>query len=256
MDEFTPRVGHNSQPAEPVDLDLILDPDVLADQFSQDQRARVKLRDELLARAKRFFERFETIETAEVSAEATSFAKDMKDLSSEIERERDKAGRVFLNATRAVNKFFKADFKDVLDDAVRKVEARISAYTRVTLERERAAAVAAAARLKEEAEAAAKAAEASMQPAHLDAALATSEAADAAHRRATGSASDLARTRGSTGRGVAAVSEPWVFEVVDFALVPDRLKVLNTADTRAEINAGARDIPGLRIYRDVVARVR
>ena len=47
----------------------------------------------------------------------------------------------------------------------------------------------------------------------------------------------------------------WTFEVTDFAKVPDKYKMINQVEVMADIRAGERDIPGIKIYQKEILSV-
>lgn len=58
-----------------------------------------------------------------------------------------------------------------------------------------------------------------------------------------------ARAKGVLG-STTTLGEKWTFELVDFAAVPNDLKILDEKAVRARIAQGAREIPGLRIWNE------
>lgn len=97
-------------------------------------------------------------------------------------------------------------------------------------------------------------------------ALLRSKVAEAATRRelANAQALDAARLASETGNGsigealaqivdrpeLAGVSfrEDWTFDVIEFDSIPRRFMTIDEDEILSEIKAGAREIPGLRIY--------
>ena len=61
-------------------------------------------------------------------------------------------------------------------------------------------------------------------------------------------------TRSLSG-ATAGVTMRWVFEVVDSDLVPRRFMAVNDLAVRDAIGAGAREIPGLRIFEKASLRI-
>lgn len=59
-----------------------------------------------------------------------------------------------------------------------------------------------------------------------------------------------------TTTGAVRTKENWKFELVDLALVPNNLKLLDEAAVRKQIAAGVREIRGLRIYAEMKSVVR
>ena len=62
----------------------------------------------------------------------------------------------------------------------------------------------------------------------------------------------------STELGSTAMRDNWTFEVIDFALLPDEYKMVNTSalNAFAKSTKGTRPVPGIRIYNDPVVVVR
>jgi len=85
--------------------------------------------------------------------------------------------------------------------------------------------------------------------------LARLEAADVA---AVVSLTEVApATRPSTvtgGTGRATDAKVWCFEITDEASVPPAYKVIDDSKIRRAIGAGVREIPGVRIFEDIVIR--
>lgn len=59
-----------------------------------------------------------------------------------------------------------------------------------------------------------------------------------------------------TSSGSVSTKTVWKFELIDLALVPNDLKLLNEPEVRKRIAEGAREIKGLRIYPDERVTVR
>lgn len=55
--------------------------------------------------------------------------------------------------------------------------------------------------------------------------------------------------------GNAQVKKLWTFEVTDFSKVPDKYKEINRVEVNADIRAGERDIPGIKIYQKPILSV-
>jgi hypothetical protein len=59
-----------------------------------------------------------------------------------------------------------------------------------------------------------------------------------------------------TASGSASLRTTWSFVVTDFSLVPDKYKEINRPAINAEIRAGIREIPGVRIYEESKVQIR
>lgn len=59
-----------------------------------------------------------------------------------------------------------------------------------------------------------------------------------------------------TASGSASLRTTWSFVVTDFSLVPDKYKEINRPAINAEIRAGIREIPGIRIYEESKIQIR
>jgi len=65
----------------------------------------------------------------------------------------------------------------------------------------------------------------------------------------------VAPTRYQTDVGILGTAITWRWELVDFALLPDRFKVENATLIGKVVRAGEREIPGVRIYSEETIRV-
>jgi hypothetical protein len=61
-------------------------------------------------------------------------------------------------------------------------------------------------------------------------------------------AEEIQIARPNANIGSSSVSMVWTYEVEDFSKVPDEYKSLEAPRVNAQIRAGAREIPGLKIY--------
>lgn len=62
--------------------------------------------------------------------------------------------------------------------------------------------------------------------------------------------------RVSTEMGTSGVAKVWKFEVIDFALLPDRFKMENATLIGKVVRAGEREIPGVKIWSEDTLRVK
>jgi hypothetical protein len=85
--------------------------------------------------------------------------------------------------------------------------------------------------------------------------LAKLEAADVAPVAALAEVAPATRpSTVSGGIGRATDAKAWFFEITDEASVPPAYKVVDDSKIRKAIGAGVRDIPGVRIFEDIVIR--
>lgn len=59
-----------------------------------------------------------------------------------------------------------------------------------------------------------------------------------------------------TSAGSASQKTTWTFEVKDFAALPDKFKQVDRVAINAEVKAGIRQIPGVRIYQEQKTQIR
>ncbi len=266
--ETTAGIGHNSGAAPhlpmpaPVDLAQLLDPAVLRDQLGIDHSALISRRDELLAAAVRYHEKFPNgPSNDEESGKAGDFIVQIKKHAAAVEETRKKVKEPFLEAGRVIDAFLKHETSDKLADAAALINSKNTKYLIEKQNRERAEAQAAAARAAEEAQRLAEAAAAENNDQRaadiMDRAVEVAATADKAADRASGSAADLSRTRGAFG-SVASLRDNWVYEVEDLmALVnavaegrePIHYLMVNDSVVAASVRAknGVRKITGLKI---------
>ena len=252
--ETYPGPGHNIAGSD----FTVPDAAVLSARWARDHAA-------LLARCTQLFDAFDRFEAAhgsgikseEIAARATDFARLLAREAESAERLRKQLKVPLLAATRALDQLFKTDLSARLSAAAAKVEALIGAWQR--------AKVSAELKLREEAARAAReAADRIATEARRtdDAALIqrAREADDAAQRVETALDAEfltVGRTTGGSG-AVASLKPNWVYEVVDFALVPREWLMIDDRKVRAAIRGkdGLRDIPGLHIKDEPLTVVR
>ena len=59
-----------------------------------------------------------------------------------------------------------------------------------------------------------------------------------------------------TASGSASLRTTWTFKVTDFALLPDKFKQVDKVAINAEVKAGIREIPGVRIFEEQSTTIR
>ena len=59
-----------------------------------------------------------------------------------------------------------------------------------------------------------------------------------------------------TSSGSSSQRTTWAFEVEDFAALPDKFKQIDRVALNAEVKAGIRQIPGVRIYQEQSTQIR
>lgn len=246
-------IGHNSQVRT---IEEQLEPASLLEQIKA-QHVSYQVRcDALLAGVARFHVEFaHGIEDAEGQRRAADFVRQIKLAAKDSESARERAGTMFLRATKTVNAFFKVGLVEPLVEAARSIEDAMTAFA-VEQERQRRKAAVAARELAEaEAAQIAAAAERTMHPELLDQAIQAEAVAESARKAASASPSDLSRSRGDLG-GVASLRTHWTYRVLNVADIPPEYLMVDPVKVNAAIRLGLRDVPGLEIYNDVRAVVR
>lgn len=230
-------------------------PAEMASAFARAHARRLRRRDELLDDAGRFAAAHEggIGDTAALQRSADLAAR-LKREAREVEALRVRIKAPFLAAARAVDAFFKAGIGDRLDAAAAAIERLSTEFLRRRAEEAEAHAAEQRDRLEAEAARAADAARRTLHPEVIEHALALDQAAMAAQRLTEVSLAERTRTRGHGG-AVVSLRNHWTFEVADPAQVPREYLSVNEGAIRAAIRAGARDIPGVRIFNDARARV-
>lgn len=64
------------------------------------------------------------------------------------------------------------------------------------------------------------------------------------------------KTVAGTGGGTATAKRPWKFEIIDETIIPREYLMPNEKFIRAAVNAGKREIPGVRIYQDIELAIK
>jgi hypothetical protein len=246
--------GHNIE-------DVVLavpDAAALTALWARDHAALLARRDQLLEA----FARFEAthgdgIQSDEVAGRAADFARLLAREADKAEAVRKGLKAPLLAASRALDRFFKADLSDGLAAAAAKVEALLGIWQRakVTAERQLREAAARAAR-----EVADRLAAEAMRSGDAALTQQAQHADDAAQRAEIGLHAGLAAVARTAGEGgaVASLKSYWTYEVVDIAQVPRQWLMIDDRKVRAAIRGddALRDIPGLRIYDDPQTVVR
>ncbi len=240
----------------PFDLSLALDPDMLRADLGEQFDHKARRRDELLAGVSRFHDATaDGIDNAETQAKAGDFVRQIKQEAKQVEGLRTTAKAPVLDAGKVIDAFFKA-ITSPLDVAAAGIEKKMTTYARAEADRKRREAEEAA---KAAAEKAARAAEEAARKADAEALHAAvareQEALEAGAAAQTAKPADFSRTYGDLG-SVSSLTERWTFALENLARVPLQYLVLNDQAVRQAIRDGARDIPGLRIFRDDKVVVR
>lgn len=208
----------------------------------------LRRRDELLAALDRVPASVGNDETA---GKVADFIKQLTACTKAAETARVGAKEPHLEASRAVDGFFKR-VTEPLTAAKATIQQRLDFYLRekAAVEQRRRADEAA------EMEKLAKAAADRVQTdAQMNAAIAVEERAAEARQEAQAKPADMARTRGDFG-AVATLRSVWTFKITELAEVPRAYLMVNEAAIKAAVKAGARDIPGVSIYQEQSAMVR
>lgn len=254
-DTFEERhaLGSNFPPSP---MDPILVPAFLAESHG----ALIARRDDLAEAVRLFLTKFPTVETEDVAAAATENLAMLGKAMKMAEDQRKIAKDPFLEGCRAVDAWFAAT-TSVLSAAEKALNAPTKVYAqRIEIER-RAAAVERARVQAREAERAAEAArEAAEQEAlsadHLFAtAIAAAKAAEAAQAHADAKPAAHSQIVGIYGSN-SSLRQSWDVEITDAENVPDEFWVLDIAAIKRAVRAGARKIPGCRIFELNALRAR
>jgi len=208
---------------------------------------------------------------------ATTYTTQAKALASTIKKTKDEKKRPYLTVCQALDQFTKQVI-DRLDNLQAGINKKITPYLQKKeaerREKERLAAVEAAkiqAEMDAKAEAERTAAAEAARQSAIDAGLTKREAdAEAIAAAAMVEAAPVVvaqtteETKVLTETGSAKLDERWVFDVVNFKEIPDdiyesrRIEIIKamTPIVNAKIKAGMRNIPGLKIYKEVQIKTR
>jgi hypothetical protein len=232
-------IGHNQPPSvmEQIQAEL-----------SESQATIIRRRDDLLAGLDRAPESIGNDETAGKMAD---FIKQLTACTKAAESARVGAKEPHLEASRAVDGFFKK-ITDPLASAKTKIQQRLDFYLRekaAAEQRRRSEEAAEMERLAKDA------ADRAQTEAQVTAAIAVEERAGEMRQEAQAKPADMARTRGDFG-AVATLRSVWTFEVMDRSKIPADYLMVNEAAIKGAVKAGIREIPGVRIYQEQSAVVR
>ena len=209
-------------------------------------------RDELVNAITAFLKAHPVIDTEDLAASAAeNLAMTRRAIAMTKESHRD-AKDPYLIGGRAVDAWFRGVREDI-EQADANLRGPATAYAdRIAAER-RAVAVEEARKRQVEADAAiaaaqaAATAEAAAASSLADAAIAAAKVAEAAHALATGKVGAHSRTTGIYG-STSSLQERWVCEIEDDVQVPREHCVASQSSLDRAVAAGARIIPGCRIY--------
>lgn len=245
-----PGLGHNRPP-------LPTPKEVRAD-LDQAHAALVARRDEILAGAKRFGDRYPNgIPDETVLAKATDFVGQkgaVANYLAAVDAMHTTEKRPWLEGGRVVDAF-KNGLASPVEEARKTLRAAMLVFSNKREEQRRAAAEEAARRAAEAAALAEAEALASMDPDALERAAAAAEAAETAQAQMGASTADLTRSHGELGT-VSSVRKRWVFKEEDSNLMKlvravakgeaplAYLQFNGVAIRRAITSDGVRMIPG------------
>lgn len=260
MNDLSPGPGHNRGP-------LLATPDEMREDLAHDHSKLIARRDELIEASGRIPD----IDNEDIARRAGDFVKQLMAAMKAAEAARVGAKEPYLEASRAVDGFFRALW-DPLDKVKRDVERRLTTFLRVKAdaerrereERERQARAAEAERRREADEAAAR-----MQSQRdLDEAVAADERAKQAEadrvkstKEAEAKAAEMSRTRGEYG-SVSSLRTTWTFSDLDRgtldleALRPHLPQDGLERAVRSFVKAGGRELTGAHIFETTNATVR
>ncbi len=245
------------------DLATMLNPAVMHDQFDIDYAVHLARRQELLDGAERFFATVKKIETEEEAARAADFAGQMGLFWSDVEADRVREVRIFLDAQKAIQGWFKVAILDPIAAVKGDIERKLKPYAERKAADRRKQLATEAREAAAEAQKALDDAEASARPSQLEAAAKLAQASEQAEERLSKATNaGLGRVRGTHGT-LATVRTSWEHELVDEALVPREWLMVDVAKVRQAIANGVRDnadgtpaIPGLKIFETSNVKVR
>jgi len=255
--------------------------EALREQLTDENRALMKRRDELMAMADDFDADYPTVDDDDASGILAGIITQITKSSKAADQTREAVKAPYLEGGRIVDGFFNGGIKTPLDKRAAALNTKQTAYQRAKADRIRREAEEAARKAREEEDARRReaekaererlAAERAARKARDDAdasELARLRAADAERRAeearqaeerarierqeqariAASSAADRSRVRGDYA--VSSLRTTWSFEVLDIAKVPPEFLQVNQPLVNAAIRGqnGRRDIPGLHIF--------
>lgn len=232
----TPGLGHNRPPGP-------LTPDQIRLHLVDDHQTLCARRDQLVSVAAEFLRKYPSIETEDVAAAAVQNLDMLAKHRRQVEDARKIAKEPYLEGCRAVDAWFRTIDAD-LATAHGNLSKPATAFAEQLAARRRAAAEAEARRLREVAE---RAEQEARDSGRFDAAIAAAQDAEHAAEQAAGKPAEHSRIVGTYG-STASLVETYDFEIEDVDKLPRRYLVPDTAAIRRAVTAGARTIPGLRIF--------
>lgn len=260
--------GGNMPPAPILDLAAALDPDVLKATIAADYAADQARVDRLAEGYQRYRDKIaesKGIKDHETAGKATDFLNQCKTVAKDINGKRDKFKRPVLEASRVIDATFKNGMLTPLDEIRIGIQADLNAYVaEVRAEQARIAAEEAKAREAEaraaaEAEKArlAKLAEEAEAAGDVESALEIEQAA-AEVQAAPQPVVEVAQPKGPLVRSslgsTLSTRKAWGYRVVNIALVPQHLLLVNDAMVKAllssdpSVKKGAQPVPGIEFF--------
>lgn len=242
------------------------DAELLQQKLSDENKARLKRRDDLLDAVERVGD------VTDANAEkVTSFIKQLDAAAKDSDNERKKVKEPWFLATKIIDGFFN-NITDPLESAHKAVNKKLSTFMNAKAEAERKAREENAAKAAEEARIAAENADklaAQSKPkggqsavdSAEDAAIAAALNAANAEAVALHAPLETAKISGTYGAS-AALKTDWVFEIEKLSDIPlDELRPYLPLPAieqalRAYVKAGNRTLKGVRIFQQATARVR
>jgi len=177
------------------------------------------------------------VESIEQVENASEFLKKIKEAEKRIEAKRLEFTKPLNQSLKAINATFKK-LKEPLEQARDSISKKILSWRRVEAERAR---IAEEKRRKEEEERIRKIMEAREAKISAEKKKELIEEIIEEEPKV-----EVEKPKAKIGKTQAR--KVWAFEVMDFSQVPDKYKSINQVEINADIRAGERKIPGLKIY--------
>ena len=169
---------------------------------------------------------------------ASEFLKKIKDTESKIEAKRLEFTKPLNQSLKAINATFK-NLKEPLAKAKRTVSDKILSWRRIEAEKVRKA-EAEARKIEEE--------KIRKVQETCESEIDVKDKQEMIDKIMEEKEPEAIIEKPKTTIGNTQARKNWTFEVTDFAKVPDKYKMINRVEVKADIRAGGRDIPGIKIF--------
>jgi hypothetical protein len=251
-----PGPGHNSA-ATQTDWDALLDPEGLSALLKVEHGTLIDKKDELLARFAKWDEDTKSgFTTREQAQRSQDFGGQIKTLSKKADNAGTPVAGTFFKAHRTVTGFF-GNITKPLNDAVTKIERRISEFNAAEAKRLKAIADEEALIKREDAERIAKAATATMNPELLEQAQVVDDQARQAEKVAAAPIAAFSQMRGDFTQSSGSIR--YKAKVVDLSLVPREYLMFDESKVNRVINDKKNrvtEIPGVEIEEEFKTTIR